>query len=88
MCDSHVIPTHIYDLFDTWGQPTPIAIQFLENELELKATIIGISMEPKALDFEVNDVSFDYVIDIKFVREVSYRRRRVYGMPPNYFVVG
>ena len=47
-----------------------------------------ISMEPKAIDFEVNDVSFDYVIDIKFVREVSYRRRRVYGMPPNYFVVG
>ena len=48
----------------------------------------SISMEPKAIDFEVNDVSFDYVIDIKFVREVSYRRRRVYGMPPNYFVVG
>ena len=47
-----------------------------------------ISMEPKAIDFEVNDVSFDYVMDIKFVREVSYRRRRVYGMPPNYFVVG
>ena len=38
-------------------------------------------MEPKAIDFEMNDVSFDYVIDIKFVREVSYRRRRVYGMP-------
>ena len=45
-------------------------------------------MEPKAIDFEVNDVSFDYVIDIKFVREVNYRRRCVYSMPPNYFVVG
>ena len=45
-------------------------------------------MNTEAIDFEVNDVSFDYVIDIKFVREVSYRRRRVYGMLPNYFVVG
>ena len=38
-------------------------------------------MNTEAIDFEVNDVSFEYVIDIEFVREVSYRRRRVYGMP-------
>ena len=81
------IPQRIHDLFDEWGQPIPIAIEFLEDELDLKARIIRVTMEPKAIDFDENDDGFDYVIDIEFVREVSYRRRRLYGVPPNYFVV-
>ena len=44
-------------------------------------------MNTKAIDFDENDDGFDYVINIEFVRGVSYRRRRVYGVPPNYFVV-
>ena len=44
-------------------------------------------MNTKAIDFDENDDGFDYVIDIEFVREVSYRRRRVCGVPPNYFLV-
>ena len=74
------IPQRIHDLFDEWGQPIPVAIEFLEVELDLKARIIMVSMEPKAIDFDEDDDSFDYVIDIEFVREVSYRRRRVYGI--------
>ena len=81
------IPQRIHDLFDEWGQPIPIAIEFLEDELDLKARIIRVTMEPKAIDFDENDDGFDYVIDIEFVREVSYRRRRMYGVPPNYFLV-
>ena len=44
-------------------------------------------MNTKAIDFDENDDGFDYVIDIEFVREVSYRRRRVYGVHPNCFLV-
>ena len=43
------IPQLIHDLSDEWEQPIPIAIDFLEDELDLKATIIRVTMEPKAI---------------------------------------
>ena len=43
----------------------------MEDEIELKATVININMHPKAIDIDMDDSEFDYDI---------------YGMTANYFV--
>ena len=40
------------------------SIDYLEDEIELKTTIIHINMHPKAIDFNMQDIEFDYDIDI------------------------
>ena len=35
-----VAATHIQDLFEEWDEPIPISIDYLEDEIELKATIL------------------------------------------------
>jgi hypothetical protein len=60
----------------------------LEDEIELKATIININMHPKAIDFDMDDSEFDYDIDVEFLTSTSYRRTKIHGMTANYFVPG
>ena len=76
----------IQDLFEEWDEPIPISIDYLEDEIELKATIININMHPKAIDFDMDDSEFDYDIDVEFLTSTSYRRTKIYGMTANYFV--
>ena len=80
------LPTNIQDLFEEWDQPIPISIDYLEDEIELKATIININMHPKAIDFDMNDSEFDYDIDVEFLTSTSYRKTKIYEMTANYFV--
>ena len=80
------LPTHIQDLFEEWDEPIPISIDYLEDEIELKATIININMHPKAIDFDMDDSEFDYDIDVEFLTSTSYRKTKIYGMTANYFV--
>ena len=81
------LPTNIQDLFEEWDKPIPISIDYLEDEIELNATIININMHPKkAIDFDMNDSEFDYDIDVEFLKSTSYRKTKIYGMTANYFV--
>ena len=80
------LPTHIQDLFEEWDEPIPISIDYLEDEIELKATITNINMHPKAIDFHMDDSEFDYDIDVEFLTSTSYRKIKIYGMTANYFV--
>ena len=73
-------------LFEEWDEPIPISIDYLEDEIELKATIININMHPKAIDFDMDDSEFDYDIDVEFLTSTSYRKTKIYGMTANYFV--
>jgi len=81
------LPTHIQDLFEEWGQPIPIAIEYLEDEVELRATISNVNMHLKSIDFDMEDTAFDCDIDVEFHNRVTYRQKRLYGITTNYFVV-
>ena len=48
--------------------------------------VININMNPKAIDFDMNDSEFDYDIDVEFLTSTSYRKTKIYGMTANYFV--
>ena len=80
------LPTHIQDLFEEWGQPIPIAIEYLEDEVELRAIVTNVNMHPKTIDFDMQDTEFDCDIDVEFCNEVTYRHKRLYGITTIYFV--
>ena len=81
------LPTHIQDLFEEWGQPIPIVVEYLEDEVELRAIVTNVNMHPKTIDFDMQDTEFDFDIDVEFCNEVTYRHKRLYGITTNYFVL-
>ena len=44
---------YIQDLFEEWGQPIPIVVEYLEDEVELRAIVTNVNMHPKAIDFSM-----------------------------------
>ena len=81
------LPTHIQDLFEEWGQPIPIGVEYLEDEVELRAIVTNVTMHPKTIDFSMDDIEFDCDIDIEFYESVAYRNQKLYGITTNYFVL-
>ena len=83
------LPTHIQDLFEEWGQPIPIGVEYLEDEVELRAIVTNVTMHPKTIDFSMDDTEFDSIcdIDIEFYESVAYRNQKLYGITSNYFVL-
>ena len=81
------LPNHIQNLFEEWGQPIPIGVEYLEDEVELRAIVTNVNMHPKTIDFDMQDTEFDCDIDVEFCNEVTYRHKRLYGITTNYFVL-
>ena len=81
------LPHHIRNLFDEWGQPILIGIEYLEDEAELRVVVTSVNMHPKNLDFDMQDTAFDCDIDVEFDASVMYRKQRLYGITTNYFVL-
>ena len=77
---------HIHNLFEEWGQPIPIGVEYLEDELELRVVVINVNMHLKAIDFDMEDTAFDCDIDVEFCSNVAYRNTKLYGITTNYFV--
>ena len=67
-------------LFDEWGQPIPIGIEYLEDEAELRVVVTSVNMHLKNLDFDMQDTAFDCDIDVEFDASVMYRKQRLYGI--------
>ena len=80
------LPNHIHNLFEEWGQPIPIGVEYLEDELELRVVVINVNMHLKAIDFDMEDTAFDCDIDVEFCSNVAYRNTKLYGITTNYFV--
>ena len=47
---------------------------------------LNVNMHPTAIDFDMEDTTFDCDIDVEFCSNVAYRNTKLYGITTNYFV--
>ena len=81
------LPNHIQNLFEEWGQPIPIGVEYLEDEVELCAIVTNVNMHSKAIDFNMQDTKFDCDIDVEFYSDDAYMNKKLYGITTYYFVL-